>query len=106
MFGALLDLEKGGHFSVRPSHTTYATKQLHFPDTACLVTRFMTEAGAGEVIDFMPVTGSTATDRHRPVPMLRCVRGSMAFEVDIAPRFDYGRKPHTLHISEHGAVFA
>ncbi|MFF3453961.1 glycoside hydrolase family 15 protein [Streptomyces sp. NPDC002730] len=106
VFGALLDLEKGGHFSVRPAHTTYATKQLYFPDTACLVTRFMTEAGAGEVVDFMPVTGSTATDRHRLVRMLRCVRGSMSFEVDIAPRFDYGRKPHTLHISEHGAVFA
>lgn len=61
VFGALLDREKGGHFSVSPAQKTYATKQLYFPDTAVLVTRFMTEAGAGEVVDFMPVTGRTAT---------------------------------------------
>ncbi|MFJ3308744.1 glycoside hydrolase family 15 protein [Streptomyces sp. NPDC086549] len=106
VFGALLDKNKGGHCTVRPTRTTYATKQLYLPDTAVLVTRFMTEAGAGEVLDFMPVTGTTATPRHRLVRMVRCVRGSMTFEVDIAPRFDYGRKPHKLYITERGAVFA
>ncbi|MFE5616931.1 glycoside hydrolase family 15 protein [Streptomyces sp. NPDC056470] len=105
VFGALLDRGKGGHFSVRPAAGTYTTKQLYHPDTAVLVTRFMTEAGAGEVVDFMPVTGTTATGRHRLVRMLRCVRGSMTFEGEIAPRFDYGRKPHELHLTEHGAVF-
>ncbi|MFF9091218.1 glycoside hydrolase family 15 protein [Streptomyces sp. NPDC014991] len=106
VFGALLDKDKGGHCTVRPMHVTYATKQLYLPDTAVLVTRFMTEAGAGEVLDFMPVTGATATASHRLVRMVRCVRGSMTFEVDIAPRFDYGRTAHRLHITEHGAVFA
>ncbi|WP_030589915.1 glycoside hydrolase family 15 protein [Streptomyces globisporus] len=105
VFGALLDQRKGGHFTVRPAAENYTTKQLYHPDTAVLVTRFMTEAGAGEVVDFMPVTGTTATDRHRLVRMLRCVRGSMTFEGEIAPRFDYGRKPHELHITEHGALF-
>ncbi|MFF5923322.1 glycoside hydrolase family 15 protein [Streptomyces flavochromogenes] len=105
VFGSLLDRRKGGHFTVRPVADTYTTKQLYHPDTAVLVTRFMTEGGAGEVVDFMPVTGSTATDRHRIVRMLRCVRGSMTFEGEIAPRFDYGRKPHELHISEEGALF-
>ncbi|MFJ9641537.1 glycoside hydrolase family 15 protein [Streptomyces sp. NPDC101206] len=106
VFGALLDKGGGGHCTVRPLHTTYATKQLYLPDTAVLVTRFMTEAGAGEVVDFMPLTGTAVTDRHRLVRMVRCVRGSMTFEVDIAPRFDYGRKPHELHVTENGAVFA
>lgn len=105
VFGALLDRREGGHFTVRPVAETYTTKQLYHPDTAVLVTRFMTEAGAGEVVDFMPVTGTTATDRHRLVRVLRCVRGSMAFEGEIAPRFDYGRKPHELHVTEHGALF-
>ncbi|MER7661060.1 MULTISPECIES: glycoside hydrolase family 15 protein [unclassified Streptomyces] len=105
IFGSLLDRKKGGHFTVKPAVDNYATKQLYLPDTALLVTRFMTEAGAGEVIDFMPVTGTEATDRHRIVRMLRCVRGSMTFDVEIAPRFDYGRKPHELHISQRGAMF-
>ncbi|MEV6054732.1 glycoside hydrolase family 15 protein [Streptomyces sp. NPDC052107] len=106
VFGALLDKEKGGHCTVRPEHLTHATKQLYLPDTAILVTRFMTEAGAGEVLDFMPVTGTTVTSRHRLVRLVRCVRGSMSFDVEIAPRFDYGRMAHRLHITPHGAVFA
>ncbi|MFD9463055.1 glycoside hydrolase family 15 protein [Streptomyces sp. NPDC060027] len=105
VFGALLDREKGGSFSLAPAEETYTTRQLYFPDTAILVTRFMTESGTGEVMDFMPVTGTTATGRHRLVRMLRCVRGTMRFEGHIAPRFDYGRAPHRLHITEHGAVF-
>ncbi|MFF8926177.1 glycoside hydrolase family 15 protein [Streptomyces longwoodensis] len=106
VFGALLDKEKGGHCTVRPTHRTHATKQLYLPDTAVLVTRFMTDAGAGEVVDFMPVTGTTVTSRHRLVRLIRCVRGSMSFEVEIAPRFDYGRRKHDLRITRNGAVFA
>ncbi|MGW2486227.1 glycoside hydrolase family 15 protein [Streptomyces sp. NPDC001606] len=106
VFGALLDQQNGGHCTVRPVHRTHATKQLYLPDTAVLVTRFMTEAGAGEVVDFMPVTGTRATSRHRLVRLIRCVRGSMTFQVEIAPRFDYGRSKHELHITGHGAVFA
>ncbi|MER6348887.1 glycoside hydrolase family 15 protein [Streptomyces sp. NPDC001595] len=105
VFGALLDKDKGGHCTVRPRSATHATKQLYLPDTAILVTRFMTEEGAGEVLDFMPVTGSTATDRHQLVRMVRCVRGSMSFEIEVAPRFDYGRTAHRLHLTEQGAVF-
>lgn len=105
VFGALLDKDKGGHCTVRPKHATYTTKQLYLPDTAILVTRFMTEVGAGEVLDFMPVTGTRVTPRHQLVRMVRCVRGSMTFDVEIAPRFDYGRMAHKLHMTEHGAVF-
>ncbi|MGW4232369.1 trehalase-like domain-containing protein [Streptomyces sp. NPDC004980] len=54
VFGALLDRRRGGHFTIRPAADTYTTKQLYHPDTAVLVTRFMTEAGAGGVVDFMP----------------------------------------------------
>lgn len=106
VFGALLDQERGGRCTVSPAHPTHATKQLYLPGTAVLVTRFMTEAGAGEVVDFMPVTGTTATPRHRLVRLVRCVRGSMTFDVEIAPRFDYGRRKHEVHITPHGAVFA
>ena len=91
MFGALLDDERGGHFRIRPAGIDYTTKQMYFPDTAVLVTRFFTEAGVGQVVDFMPPAGSTATDNHRLVRMVQCVRGEMTFEIDVAPRFDYGR---------------
>ena len=54
----------------------------------------------------MPPTGKQVTDNHRLVRMMRCVRGRISLEVDVSPRFDYGRAPHETHITEHGAVFA
>jgi len=105
VFGALLDAERGGHFLLRPPGDDHVVTQLYLPDTAVLITRFLTQAGVGEVIDFMPPTGRTATDRHRLVRVMRCVRGRVRFEAHVAPRFDYGRQPHTTHVTEHGAVF-
>jgi GH15 family glucan-1,4-alpha-glucosidase len=105
VFGALLD-PRGGHFRIQPAVPGHRTQQMYFPDTAVLITRFITEAGVGEVVDFMPPAGREATENHRLVRMLRCVRGEMAFVVDLAPRFDYGRTPHTVRPTEHGAVFS
>jgi len=105
VFGSLLDARKGGHFRVRPTTEGYATKQLYFPDTAVLITRFLTEDGVAELIDFMPPTGRQVTDNHRLVRMMRCVRGQVSLHVEIEPRFDYGRQSHETHITEHGAVF-
>ena len=81
------------------------SKQLYFPDTAILITRFMTPDGVGEVHDFMPVITGAATDRHRLVRQLRVVRGTMRFVMDIQPAFDYARQPHKVEMTENGAVF-
>ena len=106
VFGALLDHRRGGYCRVRPSTDVLTTRQLYFPDSAALVTRFLTEAGVGEVVDFMPVCpGRTPTDRHRIIRLVRCVRGRINFAFTIAPRFDYGREPHETHLADHGAVF-
>ena len=106
VFGAILDRQQGGHFRIRPTQDAFATKQLYLPDTAVLITRFLTEDGVGEVVDFMPVTrGTQATENHRIVRLLRCVRGRMEFDLDIAPRFDYGRQAHKVNVSENGVVF-
>lgn len=105
VFGSLLDHQRGGHCRVRPAQRPYRTQQMYFPDTAILITRFMTDIGTGEVIDFMPPAGRDSTDTHRLVRMLRCVRGRITFELDIAPRFDYGRRAHTTRVSTEGAVF-
>ena len=105
IFASLLDHDRGGHFRVAPDRDDYVSRQLYFPDTAILITRFMTPDGTGEVVDFMPVTEGSATDRHRLVRLVRVVRGSMRFRMEVQPRFDYGRKPHELHLSDDGALF-
>jgi GH15 family glucan-1,4-alpha-glucosidase len=106
VFARLLDADKGGHFRIAPAEGDYVVKQLYFPDTAILITRFMTDDGVGEVLDFMPVDHpDRVTDRHRLVRIVRCVRGQVRFTVECAPRFDFGRNPHRLELSQHGAVF-
>ena len=105
VFASLLDADRGGYFSIRPTTEGYVTRQLYLPDTAMLITRFMTPDGVGEVLDFMPVIEGEPTDRHRLVRHLRVARGTMQFELEIHPRFDYGRVGHTIEVSEDGAVF-
>jgi GH15 family glucan-1,4-alpha-glucosidase len=105
VFASLLDADKGGHFQIAPQQDGYVTKQLYLPDTAVLITRFMTADGVGELLDFMPPITGRATDRHRLVRILRVARGSMTFAMDLQPRFDYARARHKVELTDHGAVF-
>ncbi len=105
VFASLLDADGGGFFKIRPDRDDYVTKQLYLPDTAILVTRFMTPDGVGEVHDFMPIAEGGATDRHRLVRNIRVVRGTMRFAIEIQPRFDYGRAAHMLELTDSGGVF-
>jgi GH15 family glucan-1,4-alpha-glucosidase len=105
VFASLLDADKGGYFKIAPDRDDYVTRQLYFPDTAMLITRFLTPDGVGEVLDFMPVIEGKPTDRHRLVRHLRVARGTMRFLLDLQPRFDYGRAKHTVEFSENGALF-
>jgi GH15 family glucan-1,4-alpha-glucosidase len=105
VFCSLLDAEKGGYFRIAPAAESYVTKQLYFPSTAMLITRFMTPDGVGEVLDFMPVIEGGPTDRHRLVRQLRVARGQMKFVIELQPRFDYGRASHSMDITDTGAVF-
>src|SRR5690349_20238249 len=105
VFASLLDAERGGFYRIAPDRDDYVTRQLYLPDTAILITRFMTPDGVGEVHDFMPVIEGAATGRHRLVRNIRVVRGTMRFAIELQPRFGYARLPHKLDLSEHGAVF-
>jgi GH15 family glucan-1,4-alpha-glucosidase len=105
IFASLLDRDRGGHFSVAPEGVEYLSKQLYLPGTPILITRFMSEGGVGEVVDFMPIAGERATDRHRIVRMLRVVRGQMRFRVECEPRFGYGREPVDIEVRDNRATF-
>src|SRR3712207_248783 len=63
-------------------------------------------SGMGQVLDFMLTTGPVPTDDHRIVRVIQCVRGQVTFEIDVAPRFDYGQQPHRVDVSSGGAVFS
>ena len=88
---------------VTPARTT---KQMYMPDTAILVTRFLSESGIAEVVDFMPIDQPRiVSDQRRIVRVVRGIRGEVEFEARVEPRFDYGRQSHQVNVNGATAVF-
>jgi len=104
VFGAILDKERGGFYRIAPTGGSWTVKQLYFPDTNVLITRFLTPDGVGEVQDFMPVHPGLE-HRHRLIRRVVVVRGEMSFRVEVEPRFDYGRTSAEIDEHEHGILF-
>ena len=79
LFAAILDENKGGYFRV--SATSETCRQMYLPETNCLVTRFLSPDGVGEVVDFMPVGAvrGGGGHLHQIVRIARCVRGTVSF---------------------------
>ena len=106
VFGALLDDGKGGRFLIAPTIGDVAHKQMYFPDTNVLITRFLSARGVAELCDFMPISpGGEETHRHRLIRRISVVRGSVPFRMECRPAFDYARAPHAMELSPGGAVF-
>ncbi|MFZ0975206.1 MAG: glycoside hydrolase family 15 protein [Solirubrobacteraceae bacterium] len=106
VFASILDARRGGHYRLAPADQGWSSKQLYFPDTNVLITRFLTPGGVGEVEDFMPVAQTNFREhRQRLVRRVVAVRGEVRFELECSPRFDYGRAGHTVEPHEHGVLF-
>jgi GH15 family glucan-1,4-alpha-glucosidase len=106
VFASIVDKEKGGFYRISPAEDDWTSKQLYFPDTNVLITRFFTDQGVGEGQAFMPIarTGEER-HRHRLIRRIVCVRGELRFQLVLEPRFNYGRDSHTIRQHEHGVVF-
>jgi GH15 family glucan-1,4-alpha-glucosidase len=106
VFGAILDDEKGGRFQIQATGNSIRRKQFYWPNTNILVTRFLSADGIGEIEDFMPVgLPPDSPWYHKMFRRLKCVRGSMNFELECRPAFDYGRQEHVTELSSDGVVF-
>jgi GH15 family glucan-1,4-alpha-glucosidase len=101
VFAALLDRERGGYWRIAPAGEDWTSKQLYFPETNILITRFLSPGGIAEVIDFMCTS--------RPGLLVRrvlSVHGQTTFRLELEPRFDYGRAEHETALHDEGAAFA
>ena len=102
VFAALLDREKGGRFQICPADDNIRIKQLYLPDTAILLTRFLSETGMAELTDYMPVEDEE--EGCALVRTIRCIRGNLKFNMKCAPRFDYGREQPDFQQESGAAV--
>ena len=106
VFAAILDDEKGGRFKVSPAGGGTTCKQLYWPDTNILITRFFSPAGVGEVTDYMPVgTPENGHGYHQVIRRVKVVRGEVTFRMECFPAFDYAREKHQTEISDEGSCF-
>ncbi|HLJ48885.1 MAG TPA: glycoside hydrolase family 15 protein [Bryobacteraceae bacterium] len=103
VFGAILDKNKGGYFRIAPTSSDLTRKQVYWPDTNVLVTRFLSADGVGEIVDFMPVGTRDVFDGL--IRQVRVLRGSMSFRAECRPAFNYARDPHTTQFAPGGAKF-
>ena len=107
VFGAILDEHKGGHFKIAPVlDEPPVQKQVYWPASNVLITRFLGQSGVAEIIDFMPV--STSDHPHHHTELIRrvsCVRGVVPFILECYPAFNYARDTHRTELNEYGAAF-
>lgn len=100
IFAALLDSERGGSFELGPLLEGSIQKQIYLPDSNVLLTRFLSDEGVAEISDFMHCTEKTS--HGVLVRRVKAVHGEIRFRMRCAPRFDYGRREHTLLVDRGG----
>lgn len=105
VFGAILDQDRGGSWRLAPLTEVTRTQQFYYPDTAVLITRFLTPDGVAEVHDFMPVATQDEPDhRQRVVRRVSGVRGTLRLRMCLDARPDYARQSCTAERSGDGVL--
>eukprot|EP01112_Ceratiomyxa_fruticulosa_P003072 TRINITY_DN13471_c0_g1_i1.p1 TRINITY_DN13471_c0_g1~~TRINITY_DN13471_c0_g1_i1.p1 ORF type:complete len:828 (+),score=173.71 TRINITY_DN13471_c0_g1_i1:191-2674(+) len=115
LFCAILDKDKGGFWSISPDVAHFRTKQVYWPDTNVLVTKFLNDEGVGQIIDYMPVITHHPTSTkikeyslgHKwLVRRISVARGSMNFKFVCKPSFNFALDEHKVQLlSENHALF-
>lgn len=106
IFGALLDRERGGYWSITPEQA-FDVERAYVRDSNILETQFICASGRACLTDLMPVNseefkrGALLPD-HQIIRQLRCTGGQLAINFDFCPRADYGLRP--VRIRQLGAL--
>src|SRR5262245_18190475 len=96
VFARILDDGRGGFFRIALVGNVRA-KQLYWPATNVLVTRFLSPDGVAEVTDYMPVGKARRADGfHSIIRRVSVVRGSLGFVLECYPAFNYARDEHRI----------
>ncbi|MEO1020139.1 MAG: glycoside hydrolase family 15 protein, partial [Pseudomonadota bacterium] len=108
VFGAILDDQKGGSCRIWPDNEEDTTfRQSYWPDSNVLVTRFFTDSGAIEMIDFMPIHHEQQAlgDCRQLIRLLTATRGTMELRLHCQPAFNFARDSYDAHEADGGVIF-
>jgi GH15 family glucan-1,4-alpha-glucosidase len=84
-FAALLGEDDNGRWLIAPKHAPLGVTRRYRPGTLVLETEFQTETGRATIIDFMP-----PADGADLVRIVIGRSGRVAFQTELAARFNYG----------------
>ncbi len=96
IFGAILDRQTGGYWSISPSGDFRATRHYR-QDTNVLDTEFMTSSGRSVLTDLMPVAAESFKRQvllpdHEILRTVVCSEGEICFDIRFLPRAQYGTR--------------
>ena len=92
-FAGLLGTEHNGTFRIAPAGKVIGTTRRYRPHSLVLETDFETAEGVARVTDCMPLTST----HPRVVRVVEGIRGTVAMEMLMSPRFDYGKTKPWIH---------
>ena len=103
ILAAILDDEDGGRFRIGPVGE-YETGQQYVETTNVLETTFRTADGTATVTDFLPPAGEVDQPKKVIYRKVTCSEGSVEFDIEFEPQFDYGRAETTITATDDGIL--
>jgi alpha,alpha-trehalase len=104
VFGRIVDREKGGYFGITVKGNPTVT-QKYLLNTTILVTTFVSQEAAFEILDFMPLYRTDETNYYYAPEIYRIFRvlsGTPEIRIEYFPMLNYGR--HTKGYSTNGYI--
>jgi GH15 family glucan-1,4-alpha-glucosidase len=106
IFAAILDTDRGGHWSVTPAGP-FEAEHSYIPNTNVLEARFACSGGRATLTDLMPVCSEEVKREalfpdHQIIREIRCTGGQVQMQTDFHPRSEYGLDP--VRIRELGSL--
>ena len=99
-FAALLGDEANGHWRIAPAADAQRVERRYRPGTLVLETEFETAEGAVRIVDCMP----PREGRPDVVRVVEGLRGRVPMQMQLTPRFDYGRRIPLVSRAPEGVV--
>jgi GH15 family glucan-1,4-alpha-glucosidase len=106
VFAAILDERSGGRLALAPREPEARPQRAYLDGTMVLETTWSAPGGRARVLDFLPVDPDRPEQARRQlVRIVEGLEGEVGFELDIAPRFDFGAASPWIH-EQSGSHFA